>query len=107
MSFWIGQEEIQRVYAQLADKTLNNQVQVQHMTELKNRLAQVAWELVSSLPTIKELTDRETDNHHPYPSSSTRVQVDALKIEPWKFEGYGDNADLWIKELENNLESRH
>lgn len=106
MSFSIGQEDIQRVYAQLAENNLNNQAQIQHMADLENRLVQVSSELVTALATITELTDTET-NQQSYPSSTTHVRVDALKIESLKFEGYGNNTELCVKELENNLESRH
>lgn len=106
MSSSIGQEDIQQVYAQLAENNLNNQAQVQHMAELENGLSQVSAELFSALSTIRELTD-DNANRQPHHSSSIQVRVDALKIGPWKFEGYGDNAELWVKELENNLENSH
>lgn len=108
MSYSIPQEDIERVNAQLAENNTNNQHQAQRIADLEGRLSQVSSELVAALSTVQQLTETITNQRPPtFPSYAPQTRVDALKVEPRKFEGYGDNAKLWIQELENNLESRH
>lgn len=106
MSYSIPQEDIERVNAQLSENNSNNQQQAQRIAELEGRLSQVSAELVTALSTIQKFTETIT-NQRTFPSTTPQPRVDALKVEPRKFKGYGDNAKLWIQELENNLESRH
>lgn len=87
----IPQEHLERMNAQIQETHLDNQRQAQIMSGLQA-------ELNSARLLIEQIQTTHT---------APTALVEALKVEPRKFEGYGDNSELWIREYETNLQNRH
>lgn len=87
----IRQEHLERMNAQIQETHLDNQRQAQIMAGLQ-----------AELNSARLLIEQVQANH-----TVPTARVEALKVEPRKFEGYGDNSELWIREYETNLQNRH
>lgn len=87
----IPQDHLERMNAQIQETHLDNQRQAQVMAGLQR-------ELNNARLLIEQIQLRH---------STPTARVEALKVEPRKFEGYGDNSELWIREFETNLKNRH
>lgn len=92
--FQVPQGNFKQMNAQLQETHAENQFQARVMAELRTEQEKFKAELVQARLKIDQMQNSRITHG---------VKVDALRIEPRKFEGYGDNSELWIREFETNL----
>lgn len=79
------------------------QAHAQALSELRDQYQQAYQHQASELADTKNIIQQlQSSQNHNYSK-----KPDAFRGEPRKFEGYGDNAETWILELESNFRIHH